>query len=115
MIVTWKVAQKQTTMSPITRALFDAAPDHGADGVTNWHVPQAHATPITTPEATRLKRSHKTKSVNITRAEAVKRMMQQGYTLPQICSKLRAFGVGFGESSIRKTHAALTAALSKRK
>ena len=71
--------------------------------------------PITNAEIAALKQSHGTKTVNITRAMRVKQLMLLGRTPLEIYSKLRVHGSGYGLSSIKHDHAALSPLLNKKK
>lgn len=74
----------------------------------DWGSIETDGLPITNAEVSALKKSNKTKSINTVRAMRVKYLMSKGKTITEICRTLRKYGPGYGESSIKHDHAALS-------
>ena len=64
--------------------------------------------PITMREVAMLKRSHKSETINLERATKVKSLMLIGKSPLEIHVQLRHLGRGYGLSSIKHDHAALS-------
>jgi len=79
----------------------------------DWGDAKDECAPISTREVAALKASHGTKTVNMARAMRVKALMIKGKTPDQIHILLRHYGTGYGPSSIRHDHAALSPTLIK--
>lgn len=76
--------------------------------VADWGSVADYSVPITNAEVEALKKSSRTKTVNLLRAMRVKGLMQKGLTPVQIFRALRHLGGGYGQSSINHTYAALS-------
>lgn len=74
----------------------------------DWGSIKTNGPPITNAEVEALKRSSKTKTVNAVRAMRVKYLMSKGKTVVEIYRALRYCGPGYGQSSIKHDHAALS-------
>lgn len=75
--------------------------------VANWET-KVKEVPITIREYALLKQAHNTETPNIARATKVKSLMQLGYSPLQIYVQLKHLGRGYGPSSIKHDHAALS-------
>lgn len=74
----------------------------------NWET-RVKEVPLTIQEVNRLKRTHGTNCPNIARATKVKSLMLVGMSPLQIYTHLKGHGRGYGLSSIKHDHAALSA------
>ena len=74
----------------------------------DWGSIETDGLPITNTEVSALKKSNKTKTINAVRAMRVKYLMSKGKTVTEIYRALRKYGPGYGESSIKHDHAALS-------
>lgn len=93
---------QNTVVSDRTRALLDAKGTNSGASV-EWSVVSGDS--LSESEKTALRRKHKTRNVNYTRAAEVKRLMSDGKTCMQIvCALSRKYG----QTMIKKDHAALS-------
>lgn len=90
----------------INALLIEAKGDWSKDSAS-WDA-KVREVPITMREYALLKQAHKTDSPNIQRATKVKSLMMVGMNPIQIHMQLRHMGRGFGLSSIKHDHAALS-------
>ena len=107
MRTSFKIKQVGQKVSPAFVQLLDRK-GSWQDSMVDWGGCSEPCAPITTQEATALKASSKTKSINTLRAMRVKALMLQGVSVNRICLALRHHGTGYGESSIKHDHAALS-------
>jgi len=73
-----------------------------------WWEKKVREVPITMAELRAIKVAHKADAVNVERATKVKSLMLVGYSPLQIYTSLRPLGRGYGLSSIKHDHAALS-------
>jgi len=76
--------------------------------VADWGSSAVDGLPISASEVEALKRGSKTKTVNAARAMRVKALMALGKNPIEIHRSLRRYGTGYGLSSIKHDHAALS-------
>jgi len=98
--------KKREGESSINAVLIAAKGDWSGDKVS-WET-RVKEVPLTIQEVSRLKRAHNTNSPNIARATKVKSLMLIGLNPLQIYTQLKAYGRGYGLSSIKHDHAALS-------
>ena len=104
---TFKIKRDAKAPAPAFEQLLERKGAWDGDKV-DWGGRSEPCAPITTQEVKALRASSKTKTVNTLRAMRVKALMLQGYSVNRICLALRHHGTGYGESSIKHDHAALS-------
>lgn len=112
MRVAYKIKQGSQKVSPAFVQLMERKGNWEGSEV-DWGGRSEPCAPISTQEAQALKASSKTKTVNMLRAMRVKALMLQGLSVNRICLALRHHGTGYGESSIKHYHAALSPILKR--
>jgi len=107
MRVAFKIKKATQAPAPAFEQLLERKGAWDGDSV-DWGGRSEPCAPITVHEVTALKASSKTKSINTLRAMRIKGLMLQGHSVNKICLALRHHGTGYGESSIKHDHAALS-------
>ena len=102
---TLKVAKKPIEKH-LNAVLIEMKGESRKDGAA-WET-KVKEVPLTMQEVKLLKQAHGTQSPNIARATKVKSLMLIGLNPLQIYTQLRHLGRGYGLSSIKHDHAALS-------
>jgi len=106
MILNISIRSKPATTAPVNELMERKAAWDGNSA--DWGSIEMDGLPITNVEVAALKKSSKTKTINAARAMRVKYQMSKGKTVVEIYRSLRKYGQGYGESSIKHDHAALS-------